>query len=50
MSFVAGTPASLDQIIAKCLSKKPADRYQDALSLLSDLTKVESARANSGEP
>jgi eukaryotic-like serine/threonine-protein kinase len=50
MSFVAGTPASLDQIIAKCLSKKPADRYQDALSLLSDLSKVESARANSGEP
>src|SRR5262249_34116526 len=48
--LVPGTPASLEQVIRKCLSKSPADRYQDTFELLADLTKIESARANSLGP
>jgi serine/threonine-protein kinase len=31
-------PADLDQIILKCLAKKPSDRYQDAVSLMTAFT------------
>jgi serine/threonine-protein kinase len=44
--IVSGTPAALDQAINKCLSKKPAERYQDTFELLADLKKVTPARAH----
>jgi serine/threonine-protein kinase len=48
VKLIPGTPASLEQVIGKCLCKNPADRYQDTHELLTDLTKIESARARSG--
>src|SRR5262249_54107452 len=49
VSVVPGTPAALAQVISRCLNKNPADRYPDALTLLSDLNKIELARAHSGQ-
>jgi tRNA A-37 threonylcarbamoyl transferase component Bud32 len=45
--FLPDTPVELELAIGKCLSKNPSDRYADVLELLSDLTKVKSARAQS---
>jgi eukaryotic-like serine/threonine-protein kinase len=36
-SVTAGIPDMLDHIVAKCLAKKPDDRYQNAKDLASDL-------------
>jgi tRNA A-37 threonylcarbamoyl transferase component Bud32 len=39
-NFISDTPDELENVIEKCLSKNPDDRYQTALELLADLTKI----------
>ncbi len=40
-TFRAGIPASLDRVVARCLRKKPDDRYQNAHELAHDLKRVQ---------
>jgi tetratricopeptide (TPR) repeat protein len=36
-AFIEDTPPALDQIVMKCVAKKPDDRYDSARSLLADI-------------
>ncbi len=39
-SMLAGVPAELDSVVLKAMSKNPANRYQSAAEMRSDLMKV----------
>jgi serine/threonine protein kinase len=42
---VEGMPASLNQVLRKCLAKEPEDRYQDGAALLAELAGVRGEEA-----
>jgi len=47
-SLTPGIPATLDRIVAKALTKDPAQRYQSADDMMTDLAAAGASRAHSG--